>query len=154
MRLKTFLIASGLFVGGLVAIGYHKAKSLKAIFDKMTIEPTGIRNLNFGLVYFTFDLDFTIKNPTQETFSVSGASVATLKRILVYRKTHFLGMAEINLDAIEIPANGELTIKNIPFSIATENVIKNILTKESLDVDELTIMAVIDVLGNEYIIES
>lgn len=152
MKAKGIILTIGLAIGGLAWLGYKKAKSLKTVFDNMTIAPSGIRNLKLGLKEVSFLLDFTITNPTSEAFSVSGASIASLNRIMVYKDGNFIGMASVNMEAIEIPSNGELTIKNVPFKIATQNAL-NLLLQDSIDINKLTILAVIDVLGNEYTIE-
>src|SRR5690606_13673390 len=152
MSAKGVLLTIGLAIGGLAWLGYRKVKSLKAVFDNMTIAPSGIRNLKLGIKEVSFLLDFTITNPASEAFSVSGASIASLNRIMVYKDGNLIGMATVNMGAIEIPSNGELTIKNVPFKIATESAL-NLLLQDNIDINKLTILAVIDVLGNEYTIE-
>lgn len=154
MKTKSIIIASGLILGGFALAAYQKFKTLKAVFDRMSIYPSGLRNVRAGLHYFTFKLDITIKNPTNESFSVTGASIARFKRILAYRNGHFLGMATLNLEEIEIPATGSIEIKDIPFEVSPENVMLNILTIEGFSMEQLTFVGVVEVLGKEYIIES
>ncbi|QEE49635.1 hypothetical protein FUA48_08575 [Flavobacterium alkalisoli] len=152
MKAKTIIIAASIALAGIAIIGYNKVKTLKAIFDQMTIEPSGIRNFKYTVSKITFNLDITITNPTQEAFSVSGASLASLKRVMVYMGDKFIGMATVNLDAIEIPPQASLTVKNIPLEVATENAI-GLLSVQNLSLDIFNIMAVVDVFGNEYTIE-
>src|SRR5690606_30878408 len=130
MKTKTIIIASGLILGGIALAAYQKVQTLKAVFDRMSIYPSGLRNVRAGLTYFTFKLDITLKNPTNEAFSVTGASIVRFKRILAYRNGHFLGMATLDLEEIEIPAASSIEITNIPFEVSPENVMKNILTIE------------------------
>ena len=155
MNLKKVLIASGIALAGMAFLGYQKVQNLKSVFDRMTIRPSGLSNIKvIGLSTLRFDLSIKITNPTNEAFSVSGISLATFKRIMVYRKGEYLGMATINLGEIEIPAGQTIEIKNVPFEAATINVLKNLLTIESLSIDQLTMVAVVEVLGTEYTIEN
>lgn len=153
MKLKHILIASGLFIGAAAAFGYQKVKNLQAIFDKMSIKPVDISGLNVGAVRIKFKLDIKIVNPTNEYFSVSGASVARLKTLSIFRNGDYLGTANLDLEEIDIPANSYKLLKYVPFEVDTLNLVTNIFSMASVDISQLTIVATVDVLGTEYIIE-
>lgn len=154
MKKKHILIAAGVGITGLLAFGYNKVKTLQSTFEKMTIKPVDISDLKWSVFEIKFKLDLKIDNPTKEYFAISGASVARLKTISVYRKGKFIGTANVELEAIEIPPYSHLVLKHVPFSVSAANVLYNALTIETFSLSQLTIVATIDVLGNEYIIES
>jgi hypothetical protein len=153
MRAKTIFITAGLVVVGMSLMAYQKVQTLIQIFDRMTIKPSGISGFVPGLVQIRFKLDFKITNPTNEAFSVTGASIARLKKIVAYYNGQYMGMAELNLEAIEIPARSFTVLKEIPFTVSTQNLLSNLLTATDLDLNKLTLLAGIEVLGKEYIIE-
>lgn len=152
MKARTILIAAGLVVGGLAWAGYEKVKRFQAAFEKMTIYPSKITNIKFGFLQIDFKLSFKITNPTDEDFSVSAAGLVTLNKINVYRKGDFLGTAILNIDALELPAKQTITIENLPFSVASIAVIETALTMESFNVNDLTIEAIVSVMGKEFTI--
>lgn len=119
----------------------------------MTIRPTGIRGLSLTGQYLKFRLDFEIYNPTNEAFAITGGSFAKIKRVMVYRQGKFLGMANVDIDQIEIPAISILQISDIPFQISLLNAFENISTLENFSIAELTVVCVAEVVGREYIIE-
>ena len=153
MKTRTILITAGAVIAGLALVGWQKIKTLKAVFDRMSIRPSGISAFVPGLVKITFRMSFKITNPTNEAFSVTGASIATLKRIKAYYNGRFMGMADVNLTEIDIPSNSYVELKNIPFTVATENLLDTILTVDEINLNNLTIHAIVEVFGNEYLIE-
>ena len=154
MKTKTIVIAASLAVAGLIAIGYAKVKTLTAVFDKMTSWVSGISNFKVASGQATFNLNVTIKNPTDTDFTVSGLYVAKVKRVLVYMQGQYLATATVNMDAIDIPAYSQKEISNIPFSTSIENtlvtVLSSVLGGQTLSLNNLTIVTVIEVLGQEY----
>lgn len=154
MKAKTVFIGVGLFLAGLAYVGWQKIQALKAVFDKMTIRPSGISGISLNLEYFTFKLSFEIHNPTAEAFSVTGASIAKIKRILVYRSGKFLGQATLNLEELDIPAISSIEIKNVPFQVSVQNIVENLSTIQDLKLSDLTIVCIVEVLGKEYVIEN
>lgn len=154
MKTKHILLAVGTAFAGLMVYAYKRVTETKAIMQQMDIWPSDISNIAAGLTWFRFNISFKIENPTDADFSVSGLGLITVKRIMVYRKGRYLGMSEVNISDIEIPAKTTREIKHIPFKIETANVLRNILTIESFSLEELRIVAVLEVLGSEYTLES
>ncbi|MXN90143.1 hypothetical protein GR160_02805 [Flavobacterium sp. Sd200] len=141
---------------GLVALGiylYNKARQFKKVFDNMRVWPSGIRNIRVQLPYLLFNLDITLQNPTDVPFSITGASLVTLRRVVVYRNGKFLGQAEVNLAGLEIPAFGTTVVRDLPFRFELVNVLDNLINAESLTVNDLTLSAVVEVFGQQYEIE-
>ena len=153
MKLKTILIAGGAAIGVASYIAWNKIQVMKAVFDQMTIKPSGISNLVITLSSISFKLDIKITNPTVENFAVSGGSLAKVKRIIVYRNGHLLGTGYLDIDGIEIPPMSSVELKYIPFEVALEQVMYNLLQMESFSLAQLTIVGVVEVLGKEYYIE-
>ncbi|KGO84429.1 hypothetical protein Q763_01410 [Flavobacterium beibuense F44-8] len=151
--MKKTIVIAGLIIGGIAYASYRKVQKLKEIFNQMKIQPSGLRNVKIGVDYFTFNLDLTIENPTTEAFSLNAGSTASFKRVLAYRNGHFLGMATLNLNMVNIPAFNSFELKNVPFQISSNIVIQNALSIESFSVEQLTFVVVVDILGKEYYIE-
>lgn len=157
MKAKTILIGAGIALLAGVAFAAKKLKTLQAVFDEMTISPADISDFKvkgtFPFFEIHFKLDIKITNPTTEAFSVSGASLAVLKSISIYRKGEFLAKADLNLTELIIQPKSSVVIKYIPFTASAVNVLQNALTMSSININELTIIATVEVLGTEYEIE-
>lgn len=153
MKARTIIIAGVLAVGGLAAITIHKVMTLKAVFDRMKITPSAIKDFKLTLTEVSFKLNFKITNPTTEEFSVSGASMATLKSVSVYRSGNFFGSAWVNLNEIIIPAQSTVELQNLQFNISLQSLLENLSTIDKISLAELRIEAVVEVLGRDYIIE-
>lgn len=147
---KTILITAGIALLAGAAFAVKKVKMLQAVFDRMTIKPQNISGTKIGLMQLDFKLDIKITNPTPEAFSVSGASLAILKSIRLYRKGKFLGKADLNLRELEIQPRSSYVLKHIPFSVTAAAVLENLMTIETLSPSELSIVAIVEVLGSEY----
>jgi len=152
MKAKKIALIAGLAVVGLALFTYNKVNALKQVFERMTVWPTGISNIKLNLTTLSFKLDISVRNPTDTAFSVTGASIATLKRIVVSRNGKFLGQADVDISDIEIPAYGTSHFKDLPFTVSLENILTNILDDTTLNINELSITAVIEVLGQSYTI--
>lgn len=153
MKTKNILIVTGFLLTGAALIAYNKIKKMQAVFDRMSIEPSGLDNLKLGLKTISFKLGLKINNPTNEGFYVSGGSLITLKKVDIYFKNQFLGTANVNVTSIVIPEYSSIEITDIPVSMLTQNVVANVIGNQSLDFKELTIIATLSVVGNDYIVE-
>jgi len=157
MKGSTLLIVGGLAIAGILAFTANKVIVMKAVFDKMKIWPSNIRNFKISLTEISFSLDFMIQNPTNQNFSVTGGSLVKIKRVSAYRNGKFIGVAEVNLKEIDIPAESTVNLDNLPFKISIQNVLDNLATISDFTVASLmtglTIQAAVEVLGVEYLIE-
>jgi len=154
MKAKTLLIAAGLIAGGAILYGIDYVSRMKAVFEAMRIYISRISDVSIGFDKLTFKLSFTIENPTDTGFYLTGAKVATLKSIQVYRKGHYLGMAQIDLEEIELLPKSFLTISDVPFVISTQNLLENILSAADFKPEDLTMVAAVDIAGKEYLIDN
>lgn len=150
MKAKTVLIGLGIAIGGLALVGWQKAKSLKDTFDKMSIVPVALRKVDFiSLTTTRLNVDVRLVNPTQQAFSVSGV-VATLKRLIVFYKGKYVGSADLNITAFDVPANGTSLIKDIPLTVENFAALSILLDIGNIDMKNLQITATIEALGSEY----
>jgi hypothetical protein len=153
MKTSTKIIIGIIAFLGLIAFyGYKKAMKLKALFEKITISPTGFRNLKASLTDIRLDVDVVFFNPTQDNFEVSGY-IATLNRLNFFYNGKYLATAKPLLDEISIPANNQLKISNIPVVLPTTSVVSYAMEFLNFDFNKLSVEAVIEVAGTEIFIK-
>lgn len=153
MKTKHLLIGGGVAIAALALYGYKKVVDLTATFDAMTIKPSSIRKIKLSWSSLNFNLDVRINNPTAQDFAVNGL-VATLKSIVINYKGKYLGTAVVNIDEIMIPKFSSLVIRDLPIIIENSELLENIWTITDLTINDLTITAVVEVLGSEYTISN
>lgn len=146
---KKILLGIGAIVALSLVYGYNKVQELQSIFDKMTIEPYKFKNVKVDFTKLTIVMDFLLINPSNLDFAVSGY-VATLTKVKVYFKNVFIGIANINMDEVSVPAQGQIIIHDINIVLPIKNLVQN--GENLLDFDEkyLTFVGVIEVAGNEF----
>jgi hypothetical protein len=148
---KKLLFGVALTAVAVTAVGYNKLEQIKRIFEKLHIKPANIRNFKISWTALSFDLDLLIVNPTNETLNINGY-LAELRRLNFFYMGQYIGTAKPVINEITIPAQNELLFKNIPVVLPTSTVLQNIASLTSLDVNKLSIEAVIVVSGKEYYI--
>lgn len=155
MALKTrtkIVIGIVVLIALITFYGYRKAMKLKALFEKITISPSGFRNLKMSLTDIRLDVDVVFYNPTGDNFEVSGY-IATLNRLNFFYNGKYLATAKTSLDEISIPANNQLKISNIPVVLPTASVVAYTMDFLTFDINKLTVEAVIEVAGTEIFIK-
>ncbi|RDI07036.1 hypothetical protein [Flavobacterium sp. AG291] len=158
MKAGTIVIVGGLAILGIAVLTAKKVLVLKAVFDRMKIWPSDISNVKLkNFTELSFNLNFMLQNPTNESFSVSGANIVTLKRVSIYKNGTYFGQADVNLTELEIPANSTTELKNLPFKVSLTSLLDNLANMTEFDVTSITtglsVEAVVEVLGSEYVIE-
>ena len=92
-------------------------------------------------------------NPTQVNFDANIVAV-TLKRILFYDKRNMLfGSSEVNINSINIPANSNIILKEIPVKLDLQTAITTaitILRNDGFKINEIRTEAVVSILGIDY----
>ena len=153
MTTKTKIIVA---IVGIVAVSsfyaYNKFLKLQAIFEKIDIKISSIRNIKLSLKEIRFTTDIKMINPTQEDFNINGY-VATLKRFNVFYLSKYVATTKLSLTALEIPRQNELVIKNIEVIVPTSSIFKNIQDFLSFSQDNVSVEAVIEVAGREIYIK-
>lgn len=153
IKTSTKIIIGVLFFVVLVSIyGYNKAMKLKSIFEKITISPTGFRNLSVALDKITFNVDVEMFNPSEDNFDVSGY-VVKLERLNFFYNGKYLATAKPQLSEISIPANNRIRINNIPVVLPTASVVAYAYEFVNFNFNKLTVEAVIGVAGREITIK-
>lgn len=153
MKTSTKIIIGVVLFLVLISIyGYRKAKKLKAIFEQITISPTGFRNLKMSLTDIRLAVDVEMFNPTTDNFDVSGY-IVTLNRLNFFYKGKYLATAKPSLSDVSIPANDRLKISNIPVVLPTSSVVAYAMEFLTFDMAKLSVEAVIEVAGTEIFIK-
>lgn len=155
---KKIVLAAILLLFGGIIIASEKVSKLVAIFQKMTIKPASLpKKVNFSNANdlgvpqnVSFLIDLKITNPDFESFSASGFGVAQLKSVDIYLKDVLIGTANINLDEIDIPAQSEYILKDLPVNGNTLSILSNATAFSNLSLTDLKFIATIEVAGIEY----
>lgn len=154
MKAKYIIAGIGIAIAGAALYSMDFVRRTRAVFERMQIYVTGVKNVTFtSASEIKLNLSFILQNPTQEGFTVTGANMARLKSLTVFYKGKYLGAATLNLAEIEIKPYESIEIKDIPFSISTQNVLETVL-ESNLNTDFLTLRSVVVVLGREYSIDN
>lgn len=148
-------------VGIVAVVGYfllgNKIKKIIEQFQFVKVYPVAFKKFdvkwNDGVPFVTFLLDLKMVNPTQVNFDANIVAV-TLKRILFYDKRNMLfGSSEVNINSINIPANSNIILKEIPVKLDLQTAITTaitILRNDSFKINEIRTEAVVSILGIDY----
>jgi hypothetical protein len=148
-------------VGIVAVVGYfllgNKIKKIIEQFQFVKVYPVAFKKFdvkwNDGVPFVTFLLDLKMVNPTQVNFDANIVAV-TLKRILFYDKRNMLfGSSEVNINSINIPANSNIILKEIPVKLDLQTAITtaiNILRNDGFKINEIRTEAVVSILGIDY----
>lgn len=148
---KKILITGVVVLGGLMLVGWNKAKNLTKVFSKMDIFPSGIKGIDLNWKRLFFKLDVTFMNGSNEDLSLNGY-VVTLKRLDIYYNGKYVASAYPYLTSISIPANNSLIVHDIPVEIPLTALPNILLQITDFNVSLLKVNATVDVLGKEYLI--
>jgi hypothetical protein len=145
-------VGIGIAIAISVGIAYNKIQKLKKTFEKITIEPINLRNVKITQGNINFNVDVLFFNPTSENFSIKGY-VVNLKSVKFFYKGQYIATANAVFSEISIPANNQLVVKNIPVSAPVLSVLQNVVSLIDFKVQDLKVVAVIEIAGKEFIIE-
>lgn len=148
-------------VGIVAVVGYfllgNKIKKIIEQFQFVKVYPVAFKKFdvkwNDGVPFVTFLLDLKMVNPTQVNFDANIVAV-TLKLILFYDKRNMLfGSSEVNINSINIPANSNIILKEIPVKLDLQTAITTaitILRNDGFKINEIRTEAVVSILGIDY----
>ena len=148
-------------VGIVAVVGYfllgNKIKKIIEQFHFVKVYPVAFKKFdvkwNDGVPFVTFLLDLKMVNPTGVNFDANIVAV-TLKRILFYDKRNMLfGSSEVNINSINIPANSNTILKEIPVKLDLQTAITTaitILRNDGFKINEIRTEAVVSILGIDY----
>lgn len=131
-----------------------KAERLTRHFENIKTLPVGFRGLklnwNNGFPTLEFKVDFKFINPLPEAFDLNGM-IVKLQRIIIYHaQGKALGVSTPNLGKLTIPANGAITLSNIPFTVDATQLLKNILDYKNINLSNFKFEGIISILGTEH----
>ena len=148
-------------VGIVAVVGYfllgNKIKKIIEQFQFVKVYPVAFKKFdvkwNDGVPFVTFLLDLKMVNPTGVNFDANIVAV-TLKRILFYDKRNMLfGCSEVYINSINIPANSNIILKEIPVKLDLQTAITTaitILRNDGFKINEIRTEAVVSILGIDY----
>ena len=146
---KNILIVGGLLFAAAAVLTYRKVSVTAYSFDNLDITPVWIDNIKPGLTQSSFSLDVMLKNLSEEPFEVSGLGIATLKRIEVILNNQVVGVANVQMEEISIPAFGNQVIYNIPVTVSTAAIVNNSSNIKKL-LASINLIGYVEALGSEY----
>ena len=153
MKKKHLLITGAVVavLGTMAFVGKSKKDELSATMDRLRIRLSGFdwNALRFKDGNIEAKIDLRIINPTPNDFSFSGLGMAQLRRVFIQGSNgQIIAQSNLNKPSIDIPANGNIELKNIKITGFT----KAILSLMSLGLDQIKTGVDLDVLGSTYTI--
>lgn len=156
-RTKKILLTSGLVIVGLSLLAYRKVTNWKYAFSNMNIEPFGwpknvevVRPLDQD-GHIKFNIDVALQNRSNEDFDVSGGVVATLTKLAFIYNGVTVGVANVNITEIDVPALNERILKDIPVTVLTKPILANLANFNDL-VEQFNIVGYVEIVGQQYLI--
>ncbi len=150
------LLGLAAILGAVYYFGKNKAKDFKVFYKNLKISLLGLSNIGWKNGKITLDVSLKFANNSDVDFSLSTGGALTLNRIFFYSKAgEKLGVANLNMSHIEIPANGSLILKNIPATVPITEIEDFFGTALSIfsNIDNLKIKLEITALGKTSIVE-
>jgi len=148
IKAKHILLTGLAAVVGFSIWGGKKAVDTYNVAEKLTIALRGISSFPefFGATIRT-SVNIAIQNPTPTPLNIETAGLVKLKQIRVFNKQGKLaGVANPNLEALQIPAYGEIVIKKVPIESSIQGLLNTILIG-STNIDDYRIESDIEALG-------
>jgi len=153
--IKTVLSLGALAATGIAVFSKDKYGKYKNVINNLQFKIEKIKRVSFqnGV---TFDVDIKVSNPTSTAIDIPGEQ-------LVIRTIHFfakngnkLGIATPNISNIQLPANGERLITNIPVQLSLSQIGENF--SEILDIasnpENIILSLDVEAFGQAFTINS
>jgi len=137
------------FLGISGYLAYQKSMKLVEVFQNMTMKIVGLSNIKASWTNITFNINVYFHNPTAYDFEISGFGVAKLTRLQLFVKGKYFGEANVNISEISIPSRNELIIYDLPVTVATSQILQNIISLDTLSLNDLSAKAYFDIAGKE-----
>ena len=152
--MKKFVLISGALVLAALLFGFKKVTEIKSIVEKLQTRLDRLYSINFDFSknFISFLIDFTILNPTDTNLNFNTGTLITIKKVLFYnKKDELFGQAIVDISSIEIPANGQIGIVEVPVETTISkgllefyNYIKNV------DNNDIKIMLELEALDQNF----
>lgn len=155
---KNILIAGALAIIGLTLLAKEKLDQTMATFGKIGILPNSlpkkIKFSDYNAIFIPqkidFNMDILIENPDTESLSVTGLGVAKLREVSIYFKNVLLGKTNVELDEINIPAQGRTILKDVAFTGNTLAIGQNLSAFSNPQLADFKFLGTIEILGVDY----
>ncbi len=138
-----------LLLAGITAVGLlikSKVNDWRAIMPQLKAFPTDFNRLNINFNKIEFYLEVTLFNPTKQAFNPDGI-IAQLDRLEVTAKGQKIATIEVKKNGIQIPAEGKFVLKNLKVNVPVTSLL---FVKDIKTYDDLDVVAIMNVLGEEY----
>ena len=148
MKMK-YLLYGALALVGISAIR-TKGFEIREVLPQLKATLSAIRKVGFSWEdkMINAAIDVTIKNPSNKALNVASAGAVTISKLLVYdRQNNLVATAAPNINALSIPAGGQIVLKNIPLESTFEGIVNSLLGGFSTNPDDYKIEAEINALG-------
>ncbi len=146
MKMK-YLLYGALALVGISAIR-TKGFEIKEVLPQLKATLSAIRKVGFSRQGINAMIDVTVKNPSNKALNVASAGAVTISKLLVYdRQNNLVATAAPNINALSIPAGGEIVLKNIPLESTFKGIVNSLLGGFSTNPDDYRIEAEINALG-------
>lgn len=133
-------------------VGFQKVTKIKEIFDEMDIDPDRITKFDISWKRIKFNLDIRLRNNSNEDLYLTGASIVTLKQIIIFYKNTYLATVDVNIGEIEIPRKSDFFLKDIPVEVDLINTLQNISSLVDFKLENIATTGIINAMGNDYLI--
>lgn len=114
---KVLILGAGIGLTALAFFGKKKYLEAVSVINNLEFSIRNISNIRLSLQNIKFDGTLKIINPTNINFGATTASIVKLKEVRAFavRSGVFLGKANTELFAVDLPASSTVDIPNIPF---------------------------------------
>jgi len=138
----------------IAAYGKKKYDDYSNVIENLQFKISSISKVNVKGLSLFFDISVKFYNPTDQDFFVDSLGLVAVKKVRVFRKGIFIGEANSDITAIEIPAGGTTEIKGIPIETKYLSFLSEITNLASLtEMKDYTLEIIVEALGQSYVIE-
>lgn len=151
-NLGIFLAIGSLFVWAFGESKQMLSEHIEAI-KQFTYKIRNISNLRISSGKIKFNLAIQLNNPSIKNFNFNSGNTITLSEIKFFNQQgNYLGVARPGLTSINLPANGQIEIKDIPTELPLNSVgnVFTLATNASSLSKNLKIKATIKVAGKTF----
>lgn len=155
---KKAVIIGGIVLASFVMFGYKKFDTAKKVLANLDFSIHSISKFRLGVSKISFDAVISLINPTNLDFGATTSSYITLKEVRVYSSTgQYLGKAASNFYQIKLPANSQVNLDPINFSLNSFAAISEFLGNADMylaqDFSRLKFQVSVDAFGQMITID-
>lgn len=151
----THKVAIGVGILALIgAYGKKKYDDYSLVIEKLQFKINSVSKVKLQGLSLFFDISVLFYNPTEFDFFVDSLGLVSVKKIRVFRKGVFLGEANSDITAIEIPAYGTTEIKGITIETKYLSFLSELSNLASFtELQDYKLEIIVEAIGETYVIE-